>query len=293
MRPWWLRASLLLLAACGSNVGPAGEPSEESGGAAGSGRGGSGGKRDAGADLGASGGAVVVADAAVDAVGNGAVDVGADLAADSAASPPDAATNVLPILLVIANDPNPSPTTGMMAALSGAGLRFEVQNSSTTPLTPASAMGKALVIINPNTPRGNVPAAFKDVPVPVMVSKDGPSNTLMMVTGEASTAPTLHAITIIAPGDPLAAGFPMGNVTVYGPANRLIFGNPGPEAKKVATVAGSPNEIAIYYFAAGATMAGGFKAPAKRIGFFWHRTSDVTADGRKLFLAAVKWAIAR
>ena len=36
-------------------------------------------------------------------------------------------------------------------------------------------------------------------------------------------------------------------------------------------------------------MAGGFKAPAKRIGF-WHRTSDVTAERRTL-LAAVRWAL--
>ena len=38
-------------------------------------------------------------------------------------------------------------------------------------------------------------------------------------------------------------------------------------------------------------MIGGFKAPAKRVGFFWHRTSDVTPDGRKLFSAAVAWSL--
>jgi hypothetical protein len=38
-------------------------------------------------------------------------------------------------------------------------------------------------------------------------------------------------------------------------------------------------------------MAGQFKAPAKRVGFFWHRASDVTPERRKLFAAAVDWAL--
>jgi hypothetical protein len=38
-------------------------------------------------------------------------------------------------------------------------------------------------------------------------------------------------------------------------------------------------------------MVGGFRAPAKRIGFFWHRPSAVTPEGKKLFQAAVDWAL--
>jgi hypothetical protein len=38
-------------------------------------------------------------------------------------------------------------------------------------------------------------------------------------------------------------------------------------------------------------MIGGFKAPAKRVGFFWRRTEDATANGRRLFSAAVQWAL--
>jgi hypothetical protein len=198
-----------------------------------------------------------------------------------------------PVLLVTADDPDPSPVTGMLDALMSAGLAVEQLNTSQTPLTPAAAAGKALVIINPNTVRANVPASIKDVTVPVMVSKDGPSDTLMMATGESSTDPNETQITVVAPGDPLAAGFPMGDVTVYPKGNRVIFGTPGPGATTVATVKGQTNEAAIYYYDAGATMAGGFKAPAKRVAFFWHRTSDTTPDGRKLFLAAVTWALAR
>jgi hypothetical protein len=193
-----------------------------------------------------------------------------------------------PILLVIADDPDPSPDNGMKAELMAQGLQFMVQNSTSMPLTPASADGKSLVIINPNTPRGNVPASFKDVKVPVIVSKDGPATQMMMATGVGSTDPAQTKITITKPTDPLAAML-MGTVTVYPKGNRLIFGTPGPGGVTVATCSGGP---AIFYYPAGAEMAGGFKAPAKRVGFFWHRTSDVTPDGRKLFVAAIKWALA-
>jgi hypothetical protein len=192
------------------------------------------------------------------------------------------------ILLVIANDPDPAPNNGMMMELTAKGLKFVVQNSSTNPLTPASADGKSLVIINPNTPRGNVPASFKDVTVPVIVSKDGPATQMMMATGVGSTDPAQTTISITMPSDALAAGFPMGSVTVYPKGNRVIFGTPTADGKIVATTNGG---AAIFYYPAGAAMVGGFKAPAKRVGFFWHRTSDVTANGRKLFSAAVDWAL--
>jgi hypothetical protein len=195
------------------------------------------------------------------------------------------------VLLVVGTDPVPIPDTSMSATLTAMGLQVQVFNTSMTPLTPQSAAGKQLVVIDPNTPRGNVPASFAAVPVPIIVSKDGPTDTLMMSTASGSTDPAQTAIDILAAGDPLAAGFPMGPVTVYPQGNRVIFSTPSAAAKPVAATSVSPNQIAIYYYAAGATMMNGFKAPAKRVGFFWHRTSDVTADGKKLFTAAVRWAL--
>jgi hypothetical protein len=64
-----------------------------------------------------------------------------------------------------------------------------------------------------------------------------------------------------------------------------------PEAKVVATLVGNAKAATIYYYTKGQTMLNGVKAPAKRVGFFWHRTADTTPDGRKLFIAAVMWAL--
>jgi hypothetical protein len=279
--------------ASSSGSGSGGQSSSSSGSGSGSGAGGGDEASTGGGDDASTGGGAPDAasgddaDAGSNADGSGGSPADAGGGDDSAAEAGAGGS----VLLVVGNDPDPSPVSGMLAALASAGLTVEQLNTSVTPLTLAAAAGKGVVIINPNTPRANVPATFKDVPVPVIVSKDGPSTTLMMATTDSSTDPAEMQITIIAPGDPLAAGFPMGDVTVYPKGNRVIFGSPGPGAKAVATVKGSPSEIAIYYYPAGATMAGGFKAPAKRVGFFWHRTSDTTPDGRKLFLAAVQWAL--
>jgi hypothetical protein len=67
--------------------------------------------------------------------------------------------------------------------------------------------------------------------------------------------------------------------------------NVGPEAIKIATSPVDKTSWAIFAYEKGATMAGGVKAPARRVGFFWHRPSAVTSDGAKLFKAAVDWAL--
>jgi hypothetical protein len=97
-------------------------------------------------------------------------------------------------------------------------------------------------------------------------------------------------IAIVDAANPLAAGFPAGNVKVYTAMSRLVAGAPAAAAKKVATVVGMPALVTIFSYADGATMVGGFKAPAKRIGFFIHQTATLSADGLKLFEAAVNWA---
>jgi hypothetical protein len=298
------RARLVLLAACmagtsgngcSGNTPVRGGMGGDSGGSGEDGGSGGGATGGAGASAGHGGASGGAGDAG--ATGGASGEGGGGGSASDAAAPDDAgeatggaggAAPGGPVLLVIANDPDPSPNNGMMMELTAKGLKFEVQNSSTMPLTPASANGKSLVIINPNTPRGNVPASFKDVAVPVIVSKDGPATQMMMATAVGSTDPAQTTIDITMPSDALAAGFPAGKLTIYPKGNRVIFGTPTADGKTVATTNGG---AAIFYYPAGAAMVGGFKAPAKRVGFFWHRTSDVTANGRKLFSAAIDWAL--
>jgi hypothetical protein len=134
---------------------------------------------------------------------------------------------------------------------------------------------------------------FRELPIPTIVMKDGTIEVMGLGTGSAggfSTEVGETQISIIAPGDPLAAGL-MGNVTVYTKGDRLIWAQPGPAAHKIATVVGHPTEVTIFAYAAGAMMVNG-AAPAKRMGFFIHRNTSYSPDGLKLFDAALDYLLA-
>jgi hypothetical protein len=162
--------------------------------------------------------------------------------------------------------------------------------------TPAAKMpDAALIIVGPNA------KMFEDHPapdlktstVPIIVSKDG--NTTEIGMGNVmNTAAMYDTIKIIKNDHPLAAGLPLGTVQVNTTtaAQRLIrFGNLGPDAIKIAVSPVDNTTFSIVAYEKGGMMANGFRAPAKRVGLFWHRPAAVTADGAKLVKAAVDWAL--
>jgi hypothetical protein len=159
----------------------------------------------------------------------------------------------------------------------------------------AALADKALIIAGPNTTfcTTRPDPAFKGLPVPIMVSKD--CNTTDFGLGTMMNTPeylTNVHITIVNPNHPLAAGLPAGDVQVCTDRNRIVRGGGlGPGAIKIATSPAGDTTFAIFAYDKGGMMPGNFPAPAKRVGFFWHRPSDATPEGRKLFKAAVEWAI--
>ena len=73
----------------------------------------------------------------------------------------------------------------------------------------------------------------------------------------------------------------------------LVWGVPGIEAIKIATLDNDQTRCAVFAYDKGAQMTG-MLAPAKRVGFFLYRkmTSYLTPEGWALFDAAVDWALA-
>jgi hypothetical protein len=192
-------------------------------------------------------------------------------------------------------DPPLALDVTMKARLESKGLTVDMVVDAES--TVADAMGKALVVISSSINRDNLfdnkLPRFKDVAVPTIVMKDGTIEVMGLGAGAAggfSTAVGMTLIAIVAPSDPLAAGL-TGNVSVYTKGDRLIWAQPAPAAKKIATIVGHADEVAIFAYAAGATMANG-TAPAKRMGFFIHRDTDYSPDGLKLFDAAVAYLLA-
>jgi hypothetical protein len=78
-----------------------------------------------------------------------------------------------------------------------------------------------------------------------------------------------------------------GDLMVMGPVNRVVNGMPAADAHVVATLVGHANQACIYYYLKGQTMLNGTMAPAKRIGFFWHRPIEGTTTPRSC--SAPRW----
>jgi hypothetical protein len=159
----------------------------------------------------------------------------------------------------------------------------------------SAMMDKSLIIAGPNTTfcSTSPDPAFKTLPVAIMVSKDCRTTEFGLGT-MMNTSGTQHtSITIIKADHPLAAGLPLGSIKVFTVGARLVRGgNLGAGAIKIATTPEGPDSSwGIFAYEKGGAMPGGLMAPAKRIGFFWHRPPPVTPEGRKLFIAAVEWAI--
>jgi hypothetical protein len=194
-----------------------------------------------------------------------------------------------------ATDPPKAFDLTMKGRLEARGLVVDMRVDALS--TVADADGKAVVVISSSINRDNLFDAakkprFKDIAVPTIVMKDGTIEVMGLGTGSAggfSTGVGETQISIVAPDDPLAAGF-KGNVTVYTKGDRLIWAQPAAAARKIATVVGQPTQITIFAYAAGAMMVGQV-APAKRMGFFIHRNTNYSGDGIKLFDAALDYLL--
>jgi hypothetical protein len=201
------------------------------------------------------------------------------------------------VLMVWGQDVSAAPHDGMLMLLQSMKDEYGVvvDEIEDVKATADSTIGKALVVINPSTKAysGSVQGKFKNVPVPVIISKDHVQQDMDVAAGSNDHSDAAQTqITIVAEGDPMAAGL-TGTVTVYPAKSRIIFADMlSPDAKRIAVVPGHTDQVCIYTFEKGATMANGFVAPARRAGFFWHRPTDTTPEGKQLLRALVAWMLA-
>jgi multiple sugar transport system substrate-binding protein len=165
-------------------------------------------------------------------------------------------------------------------------------------VTTADASGKAGVIITASCSVMGVGTKFKDVTTPVMLLEPNLLGMMGMTGDTAADHGTVAAqtqVTIVGEAsNPLVASL-SGNVDVYTAAYRMVFGVPGPQAIKVATVLNQPTQLAIFAYESGAQMVVG-NAPGKRLSFFAHNNTvatNITENGLKLLDAAVEWLVSQ
>jgi DNA-binding protein YbaB len=154
--------------------------------------------------------------------------------------------------------------------------------------------GKNVVVISESTVSTDVTTRLTNVAVGMVVLEPGLYNDLKMISTSSEKGDTdgLQDLEIVAATNPLAAGLPAGTVRVVTPGNNFGWARPQASAQKIARVAGTTDQWAVFAYEAGVTMAGGFVAPARRLGFFPGRDTpaSLTPEGWKLFDAAVFWA---
>jgi len=161
----------------------------------------------------------------------------------------------------------------------------------------AQLVDKALVFVAGNSDfcESEQDMAYGDLPIPVIVSKDCDRTTRIFQLGMMHNTPNDQTkIHIVNPMHPLAAGL-TGDVTVFPSNSRIVNASMlGPEAVVIATTMPTttpPSSPTIFYYPKGAAMYNGFKAPGKRMGFFWHRPTVGTDGAKKLLHAAVDWML--
>ncbi len=155
------------------------------------------------------------------------------------------------------------------------------------------ADGKGLVLISSTVNSGNVGTKFRDVAVPVMTWEgylyDDMRMTMTTAGHDYGTSST-QLLDVVNGTDNLAAGG-NGHENVYRSSGKVAYGKVmNSEARIIANAPADPWMASIFAYEAGAQMAGGMRAPGKRIGFYLDNNgaANWTTYGRSLFDAAVR-----
>jgi len=176
-----------------------------------------------------------------------------------------------------------------------------IQDVRETAVKPSDAIGKRLVLLSYSVDSAAFDATpLAGIPVPMIVTEHQVLAKLGMTTAAGHGFQGGETQIAIISSDPLlTAGFPMGNLTVYGPTGEFFWGLTSPGAINVATVPGTPAHIVYFAYPAGVMMAGGLAAPAKRMLFFavahtpnpYSTVPFMNADGLKILSGAIDWML--
>jgi hypothetical protein len=162
---------------------------------------------------------------------------------------------------------------------------------------PAMASNFNVVIMSSGLGSDTSFSVFKDVPVPMIVFGNGLYQTMGFVpnsSSRGSAADTIQAV-ITDTSTLMSSDLAMGSIflliddTIA--STQYTWGIPGGTAIKVAALAGTPTELAVFGYEKGATMAVG-TAAARRVAIGWksNAVKALTLEGFKLQDGAISWA---
>ena len=157
------------------------------------------------------------------------------------------------------------------------------------------ALEKDLVFISESVYSRKINTAFRNLPIPIIVSEPWLLNDMGMTGSryaiDFGRARKQSSIIVNESKHDLTAGLSR-EVSISHRQNTIGWGVPGPDALKIATLNDDPAKCTVFAYDKGMQMPG-LVAPAKRLSFFLYRktASFLTSEGWALFHAAVKWAL--
>ncbi|MCP4071475.1 MAG: RHS repeat protein, partial [Hyphomicrobiales bacterium] len=159
----------------------------------------------------------------------------------------------------------------------------------------ADADGKAAVLISQVVIGSAIGDEFAATSTPVMVWKPGLYDDMGLVANSSDygTTTTQTQIDIADPNHPIATGL-TGTVTVYTAAKKTTWGHPAQDADIIATTPGVPNDVTIFAYDTGDTLADNTTANGRRVGFYLgtNGAKFATTDGWTLFDNTIDWLTA-
>jgi hypothetical protein len=213
-----------------------------------------------------------------------------------------------PLVYFVTADPGPLTFPGDIAVqqrLLSRGFDVQLVRGSDVPNNGSTVSDGDLIIESSSLGSGTVEYAdpvdptqpaigkFKFLAIPA-IEWEGSSQDAFgfQAANGAATGATETNISIVDATSPLAAGFPVGLVTVATAVQPISYGTPT-GAHIVATTAIDPSQACIYYYEKGDKGYNDFVMPARRVFYYFGdaTATALTADGLKLFDAAVDWAV--
>lgn len=220
----------------------------------------------------------------------------------------DGETSVEDTVTVTVNDPEVAPAvlyvTGFSDLPEGNGDRvaithleqqgFVVYPALGTEVITRDVNGMSLVIVSGTIIGSQVNTKFTDVKVPVLTWEPELYSDLGMthdIAGSDGRASNQNLVTLI--GDHTLTGGLAGTAKVVTYSQYMSWGVPSEDAIVAGHLVGDPSKATVFGYEAGSLLANGSLAPAKRIGIYLNQEGPVswTAEGKRIFDAAVQWAL--
>jgi hypothetical protein len=219
------------------------------------------------------------------------VDVPAETAPDTGGLPAG-----LKAIMITDGAATPTPGDTVMRDRLKA-LGFVITLVRDADVTTPQAMAMDLVVISSSAESAPLGTKVTNVTIPVLSIENGEYPMLKMSGAARGTDWDMTAnqtsVTIKMPTHELAAGL-TGTVKVSSKTGDMGWGVPSASAIVVATMTDNPAHIMIFGYEKGAQMVG-MTAPARRAGYAIREdlAANLTAEGGKLFDAAVTWVMGK